>query len=249
MSSTPHPTYLKLLAASLALAAAPACILAGTTGQLQSDPVQPGQAPQGQLDVDRDAMTVGTAIDLRYVRLVSSIELLNTETHLTNTQNNPLTDSTKDYNERRFFRLDVPLLSLWDLRDGGVAYPGLLVHRHSVDLWARGGVVSIDDTVEGFYGGALTWYKTGLVAVSLTVDYWNQSAQAQALNEFGSLTPYRADASGFVFGIELTLAAGEYALDFIKYLADYDDKVRKEFPARSAARPVLEPWTPAADLP
>jgi len=226
------------LALSLASLAGPGCILAANTGQLATQSIAASDnTGTADIDVQRESLVVGTALDFRFVRVVSSIEMLNRQTRLnvqTAAVRTPEMDET--YLERRFFRMDIPALSLWNFDGGGLGYPGLMDHRHSIDLWGRAGAVNIRSDFEGFAGAALTYYQSGMLAVSLTADHWSEPAQVQALNNFGSLTTFDASASGWVVGLEITVAAGEYGLDFIDMLVGVDAAARKQFPPRRASR-------------
>ncbi len=221
----------RLVLWTLALGAlAPGCIMAGNAGTLGAssltNPVDDGTV---DLSLDRRAFIIGTAFDFRVARVVTSLEMVTHEplVGLTPDQRLDPTIQDKSYVERRLLRLDVPALTLWEFREGRIGYPGLIPHRHSLDLWARAGTADLDGDAGGFFGGALTYYRTGAFAVALTLDRWNEPADIRALRADGVNRTFAGDTFGWVVGFEVTLAAGEYALDIINELLGIDERIRQ----------------------
>ena len=221
------------------------CIAGGSAGTLQTGTLTstaPGET--ADISVARRGYVIGTAFDFRAVRFVSTLEMVQRE-RAAAWSSGVTTDRSSveaTYQERRMLRLDVPLLTLWNLETGGLGYPGLLPRRHSIDLWARGGTSDILQLDNGGFGGAaLTYYRSGSVAVSLTADRWSEPTSIRGLGQDGYHT-YTGDAGGWVLGLEVTVGAGEYALDALEWMMDRDDEARN---IRSA-RPVPWPWAAPA---
>lgn len=220
------------------------CIAGGSAGTLQTGALT-GTVPGETADVSvaRRGYVVGTAFDFRAVRFVSSLEMVQREPSA-NWSAGVTPDQTSmdpTYNERRVLRLDVPLLTLWNLEGGGLGYPGIMPHRHTIDLWARGGssdILQLDDG--GFGGAALTYYQSGGFAVSLTVDRWTEPTRVRGIAPDGYHT-YSGDAGGWVVGLEVTLGAGEYALDAYDWLMDRDRAARNIRSDRSYVLPWSKP--------
>ena len=125
------------------------------------------------------------------------------------------------------FRLDLPLVSVYDFDSAGLGYPGTLPQRNTIDVWLRGGASNAQGGYELFYGGALTYYNAGLVAVSLTADHLGASAEVTTLEDAG-LVIHQGDATGWALGIEVTLFAGEHALDIFSDLWSLDKALRAD---------------------
>ncbi len=220
------------------------CIAGGSAGTLQTGPLQGVRAGEtADVSVERRGYVVGTAFDFRAVRVVSSLEMVQRERAATWSPGITTDRSSVEakYQERRVMRLDVPLLTLWNLKGGGLGYPGILPNRHTIDLWARGGTSDILQFDNGGFGGAaLTYYRAGSFAVSLTVDRWSEPTSVRGLNAEGYQT-YEGDAGGWVMGLEVTLAAGEYALTAFEWLVDRDDDARNIRRADSLRLPWQSP--------
>lgn len=226
----------QLLALSLLVTVtAPACILAGNMGSVADPSMSAGVGTSpGDITVQRRAMEVGTALDFRAVRAVSTIEMVTKDPEGSLDSGGEVL-AKESYAERRLVRLDVPALALWDFDNGGIGYPGTMKHRHSLDLWGRGGLVAEAGDPQTFAGGALTYYRTGSIAASFTVDYWMETTQMKAIDDLGTLNIYNGNTGGWVVGVELTVAAGEYALDIFGDLFDLDQSIRDRF-KRAASR-------------
>ena len=200
------------------------CIVGGSVSQLQTDDIGSSGVPVTSV-IERESMVVGSAFDFRAVRLVSALDM-RTLSPKPETRSTLVKKSSKaDYGELRMMRLDLPLLSLWDFESGGVGYPGVLPHRHTIDVWARGGTSNADGDYELFYGGALTYYRAGGIAVTLTADRWGLETEVTTLENIGQVV-HQGDATGWAFGIEVTLFAGEYALDIFSDLWALDKSLR-----------------------
>jgi hypothetical protein len=206
------------------------CLAGGQLSQLGPAPLPAldDQPTAAQHELDQQTFLLGTVFDLRAARFVVSLELkTQSPTTTLSPSGQPAPDANRDrYIERRVFRLEVPALALYDLQHNALFdLPARMPHRHSVDLWLRAGTPSLDLEQGWFVGGALGWYKAGAVAVALTADFWQEQADVQGFNPQGALTNFQGPIDGWVFGLEVTIGAGEYALEAIQWLLDLDDKI------------------------
>jgi hypothetical protein len=171
---------------------------------------------------------VGTVFDFQVVRVASILELSDREPSVKWSPGlaGDGTSTRTTYRETRILRLDVPVITLWNFDGGGISYPGIIRHRHTVDIWLRGGTSDIFQLENGGYvGAAVTYYQTGAIAIGLTLDRWAEPTSVRSL-ELDGLYPYQSDASGWLFGLEFTLGAGEYALDAVRLILDIDHDAR-----------------------
>lgn len=218
-------TVRNIVAALLVGVVASGCVVAGNVGTLRSGELQTVEGP-ATVEYERQSMILGTAFDFRAVRLVSALDFQVLNPTASTERLDPQADD-QDYTERRMFRLDVPVLSLWNFESSGLGYPGILEHRHTIDLWGRAGLAKNTGGFDPFYGGSLTYYRADSFAVSLTVDYWTIPAEVRVFqSETGGLSIVNGDATGWVLGLEVTLFAGEHALDIITSILEVDRRTR-----------------------
>lgn len=234
MTATPLRRATLCLGVALCAWLLSGCVVGGSIGTLRAvDVTNPVDSGTADIDVSRNNLTLGTVFDFRAVRFVTALEMIERTRTVDGVRAQSLDRvSLEDYDERRVMRLDIPLLSLWDFNPenpGPFRYPGLLDHRHTLDVWLRGGTHNLALDEGGFVGGALVWYKSGAIAVSLTADYVTEDTGVRALQESGAATNFDGFADGWVVGFEVTLAAGEYALDIFKIFLDYDKRGRSRW--------------------
>lgn len=223
----------------LVAAISPGCVMSGHLGNLDASGVtNPVDQDTLDLSVERRSFAFGSVFDFRAARIVASLEMVTREpkVQLTNNQVLDPTTTGSRYEERRVLRLDVPALTLWEFREKRLGYPGLIPHRQSLDLWARAGTSDLQGDQGGFLGGALTYYHTGRVAISLTVDRWSEPSDIRALSASGTNRTFEDDVAGWVVGFEVTLAAGEYALDILDTLLGIDDDFQDNHRRMSSRR-------------
>ncbi|MEO1268720.1 MAG: hypothetical protein AAFX99_11525 [Myxococcota bacterium] len=214
-----------MMAAMLVVLAAPGCIVAGNVGTLNSETFQTPAGP-ATVEYERQSMVLGTAFDFRVLRLVSALDMQILNPTSSRGELDPQSDD-QDYTERSMYRLDVPVLSLWDFDRSGLTYPGMARHRHSIEVWGRAGVARNSSGYDPFYGGALTYYRANAFAVAITADYWTLPAEVRVFqNENGALNTLQGQATGWVIGFEVTLFAGEHALDIATSILEVERRTR-----------------------
>ncbi len=128
--------------------------------------------------------------------------------------------------EMRALRLDVPVWSFRDFSEepSGHRYPGLMRQRESLELWVSGSV-GVSPINPGTASVGLVYYRYGAFAARL---YGGAS-----FNPFEGLDRSSIDgvqhnqrrsgyAPGIIIGLEMTLAAGEYALELAQFILELD---------------------------
>lgn len=135
-----------------------------------------------------------------------------------------------EYNQQmNGFQLDVPLISFWS-EEEGFGYPGILKHRHSVDLWVSGTLMPVSPP-NWWSEASLVYYNHDLFAVRIFGGYGQ-------LPFDGTLTGYsngsqtydmfETTVGGPTYGAEVTILAGEQALDFIKWFGEAQNAAADE---------------------
>lgn len=132
--------------------------------------------------------------------------------------------------EMRTFQLDVPLWSLRDFSEEptGHRYPGLMPRRHSLELWVSGqaGVTPVDTAAATL---SAVYYRYGGIAARVYAGAsWIPYSGLGSTSEggFTRLERREGHAMGVVFGLEMTLAAGEYGLELVQFVLDLDQSAR-----------------------
>ena len=182
---------------------------------------------RGQVEGTVNSVDLGVVADFRYLRLAVPFEGQSRKLRATGAGG---TFSIDEVVENRTLRLDVPLLVLRDFSSepSGARYPGSMRRRHTLELWLSGslGMTPIQPVTAT---AGLTYYRYGVTAVKLYAG--------------GSLTPFEGLARavedgreinnrvqgygpGIIIGLEVTLAAGEYALELLQFLLDADRSAR-----------------------
>ncbi len=132
--------------------------------------------------------------------------------------------------ELRSVQLDVPLFSFIDFDDepSGQRYPGLMEQRNSLELWVSGtaGVAPLNSTSATL---GLVYYRYGGLAARLYggVSFTSYSGLAGTVEGSTGEVRRQGFAPGAVVGLEVTLAAGEYALELVQYLLEWDRSSRE----------------------
>lgn len=179
-----------------------------------------------RVDGTVDGVDLGVVADFRYFRLGLPYEGQRHEMAVEIEDEGGFDiDSTF---ELRTLRLDVPVFSFRDFSDdpSGRRYPGRMEGRHSLELWLSGSVgVSPISPVTATAG--LTYYRYGAYAARL---YGGMSMTPYSgLTQTNTQGPDRTvrregHAPGIVVGVEMTLAAGEYALELVEFIREFDEE-------------------------
>jgi len=130
----------------------------------------------------------------------------------------------------RWFQLDVPLLSLWDFKEHqALGYPGLMKRRRSLEIWVTGS----SNLKEGFpfnIAAGPVYYQYRHFAVGALFG-WGSAPFASGLQGVGEGYPNAISGrhEGFWIGLDMTLFAGEFALELWDYLMESDSRHQKLF--------------------
>ncbi len=181
----------------------------------------------GELDIAGSGNTaqLATTFDFRYARFLLPFEVGRRK--LTYQAADGGRDTQDLIRERRLYRLDVPVLSLYDVNKGGFGgYPGLMRHRHSLELWVSG-ETNLQTDNEWWLDLSVVFYKYNGVAFlasfgggALPFD----AATPRAGTRFPAV--WRGNAPMFGGGLAITVTSGEFALDAFEYLLGIDKRHR-----------------------
>lgn len=171
-----------------------------------------------------DSADFGVVADFRYARLALPFEGHRRQINVDFRNGSQF--SVDQVVEIRALRADVPLWSAKDLSDdeSETWYPGRMNQRHSLEVWASGsvGVTPIHPASASL---GLVYYRYGAVAVRLFagVSKTPYSGLDRAFIDGTEINRRReGHATGMVAGLEVTLAAGEYALELLRFIVDRD---------------------------
>jgi hypothetical protein len=191
----------------------------------------------GELDINGsgNTMDIAATFDFRYARLLLPFEVGRHK--LVFTADDGGKDTLDLVRERRLYRLDVPVLSLYDVKTKGFGgYPGLMRHRESLELWVSG-ESNLQNDNEWWIDLSLAFYKYNGVGVRLFFG-------AGAL-PFDAATPrpgtrfpalWNGNAPTIGGGLSITVTSGEFALDAFEYLAGIDKKHRERAERQNPGR-------------
>lgn len=183
----------------------------------------------GELRGGGHMVELGVVLDVRYLRLVMPYIGASHEMELTASDGGRA--QQKSTIEKRAFRLDLPALSLWNGKNGWEpGYPGIMEHRQSLELWLSA-TGNFDDPILGFADLGLVYYQHDLVAVR-AFGGWGGVPFQQSSTGYGLDRPrqevWKTSATGPTAGVELTVGAGEQALDFFKFFFASQKKIEDE---------------------
>lgn len=221
-----RPSPLRSLTLALLALCAGGCTYGYRYTNLGSTHTEDGRSVDVQGDAH--AFLAGVVLDFRYFRLgvpfegvVASFEL---EDELGGI------DRFEDYDEMRSYRLDVPLLTIFDLdEDVWWRYPGVIRHRQGIELWASASS-NLSRRHHWFADLSVAYYDYNGLGVRL-FGGWGEIPFRASTQGVGPEFPLRweGQAGGFGGGLEVTLTTGEYALEALKWLIDRDREERREF--------------------
>ncbi|QDG53286.1 hypothetical protein FIV42_21825 [Persicimonas caeni] len=209
------PVAFALIVSCLAAVVSTGCTLGYRYHHLDSE-IANAAGANAQVEGSGHMVELGIVLDFRYFRVGNPYVGASYEMDVTDAAGGGAYQSSTI--ETQPFRLDVPVVSLWS-EDGGLGYPGTMVHRKSVELWLSGTLRPT--TLPMWWADAsLVYYHHDLVAVRAfggwgAVPFEGQTTQFST--EGTTYEFWETTAGGYSAGVELTLGAGEQALDFIKY--------------------------------
>jgi hypothetical protein len=190
-------------------------------------PIDDGQRAEVRGQVN--SVDLGIIADFRYLRLGFPFE-----GHRRQIEVNPEGGgqfALDEVVELRAIRLDVPIYSLVDLSEepSGLRYPGRMRRRHSIEIWGSGsvGFTPIHPSTATM---GLVYYNYSRLAIRLYGGVsGNPFEGVERRIEGGAEVNQRRSgyAYGGVAGVEVTLAAGEYALELIQFFLDLDTSGRR----------------------
>lgn len=209
------PVPLTLVLSCLLAIAASGCTLGYRYHHLDSE-VTSAAGANAQVEGSGHMVELGVVLDFRYFRAGNPYVGASYEMDL----NEPGGGGTYKSStiETQPFRIDVPVVSLWS-EDGGIGYPGTMIHRQSVELWLSG-TLRPSELPMWWADASLVYYHHDMVAVR-AFGGWGAVPFDGETSQFGpggtTYEFYETTAGGYSAGVELTVGAGEQALDFIKY--------------------------------
>ncbi len=202
------------------------CVVGGRHQIVHTTQTQNGR--QAEIEGTATAFEFGIVADFRYFRLALPFEGVVTE--ITGTAKPTGYFKNKSTSESRALRLDIPLISLYNFEGGGtLQYPGNMPHRHSLELWT-GAAATISGNPDWWTDLGITYYKHDAVAVRLYAGYgqisFREMMQSRNTDNQLATTFWEGRAGGIALGLELTLSAGEHALDLLKFIFEEDKRIR-----------------------
>lgn len=184
-----------------------------------------------EVEGDEDVVGVSAVADFRFVRVSMPLTLTRQKLTLTDTEGGVGGYSVD--RELRHYRVDAPLVSFWSTERGlGLAYPGLLEHRSSVELWGGAESNLLSDGASTWFDAGLAYYAYNLVAIRVFAG-WGSVPFRAATTSVGEVRSWTGRVSGPGIGVSITLGAGEHLLDFVKFLLDLDARQSKIFSGQS----------------
>lgn len=184
-----------------------------------------------EVEGDQDVVGFGTVLDFRAVRFIAPFVNISEEFVLSDDRGGGSTERAQK--KTRHLRIDAPVMTFWSLATGaGLEWTPMLEHRTSIDLWLGGESDLRTDDASYWLDVGLGYYQYNLVAIRVFAGWGGRPFRgvSRYLEKSTTVDSY---VQGFGGGIEITLAAGEYALDFVKFLMDFDEAQQKIFSGQS----------------
>jgi hypothetical protein len=187
------------------------------------------QGVSADVNASADVFWAGVVFDVRFVRL-----LLPTEEFVHNegiVDDRGAKDATHARETRRTLNVDVPLLRLWSTKEGvSFGYPPLKkMRKGQIELWASGGVeLQAARTLRADL--SVVYYHAPWVAFRV-FGGWQSTTYEGSTRYIDEPFPisWEGRTSGPSVGGELTLFAGEYALNVFAWMLEKDEKHRRQF--------------------
>lgn len=128
------------------------------------------------------------------------------------------------------FQLDAPVVSFWSA-DEGFGYPGVLKHRQSLDFWLSGTFMPVSPP-HWWADASLVYYQHDLMAVRAFAGYGRVPFDATVVGYTATgnqtVDMFETTVGGPTYGVELTILAGEQALDFLNWFGKAQDAAADE---------------------
>ena len=181
------------------------------------------------VNASADVFYAGVVLDVRFVRLLlPTEEFLHDETIV---DDRGAKDATHQRQTRRTLNLDVPLLRLWSTKDGfSFGYPPLKkMRKGQLELWASGGV-ELQGARTLRTDLSVVYYHAPWVAFRV-FGGWQSTTYDGATRYIDEAFPVKWEGRthGPTVGAELTVFAGEYALNVFAWILEKDEKHRRQF--------------------
>ncbi len=189
---------------------------------------QPEEGLDYSMEGSVQSVDLGLVADFRVVRLGSVFEGQRREIVGRGEEGGGVSiDQTIELNA---MRLDVPLLSLTEFgsSEHGGWYPGTMAQRHGLEVWLSGSVGTGPIQPASVTLG-LSYYRYGGVAARLFGGWSSHpysGVAGGAIMDGGQSRRVEGRAQGVVVGLEMTMAAGEYALEIARGILDIDRESR-----------------------
>jgi hypothetical protein len=213
----------------VSMAAMTGCIV-GVRGHQFTGTVTAVDGEVADMSGSAQGMELGVVADFRYFRLSMPFE--GVEAVLKGKSRQGGSFVSQDYTEFRALRLDLPLLSIREFSSGRwFRYPGTLVHRTSLEIWWTG---ALEPSRNPYWWTdlGLTYYHHNAVAVRLFAGYteypFREVMRGRIVDGLQQTRTWEGRAPGVSFGLDVTLFAGEHALDLLMYLLDEDRRQRRQ---------------------
>ena len=177
---------------------------------------------------------VNVNADFRFARFSLPIELGTNSWDLLADDGGSIKDTA--LRERQFYRLDAPVLSIYQIGNGlAIKYPGLLSERKSIEFWI-GGEMDFQKNGHRWVDFGLMYYHFGLVGVRLYGGMGSEYLRTTTKADNKSTLFWEGSAWGYGAGIEITVAPGEYFLNFLEFLWEKDQTHQRRLKYRRYGR-------------
>lgn len=181
-----------------------------------------------QIEGAGHTFVMSTVLDFRYARLLTSYLFPSYTYELVDDAGGSGHHSSKF--ETRGFQLDAPVVSFWSEDDETtIGYPGRMEHRQSLELWLSGSS-RVDVQPSAWADVGLVYYHHNLFAARLFAGWGTiaiDDSTSRLASEGTEQQFWDTDAGGLTAGFDVTFAAGEHALDFLKFFVDAQDEAGK----------------------
>ena len=178
-----------------------------------------------------DSVDLGVVADFRYARVGLPFQGQRRQIDIVPTEGAGSGFGVDQVVELRSLQVDVPLWSFRDFSEepSGSRYPGTMRRRNSLELWASA-TVGITPIHPASASVGLVYYRYGAVAVRLyggVASHPFDGVDRRIVDGSAHNRMVEGRAVAMAGGLEVTLAAGEYALELVQFILDLDDRSRR----------------------